>query len=290
VRTIVVGSEGQLGRELARVLPDDPALVTRRDLDVTSEAAVRALFDALRPAVVINCAAENRVDAVEADPQAAFAVNADGAAHVAAAAAAHGALIVHTSTDYVFDGDRPATGPAYVEGDAPAPRGVYARSKRAGEERVLAAAPRAVVIRTAALYAAGGSRAKGGSFVDRILERARAGEPLRVVADQVTSPTWARDLARVIALALPAWRTNDASLGIYHVANAGMCTWHRLACTALELAGVPADVEPVDTATFAAAAPRPRFSALASTRLDALGIPPLRSWSAALRAYLHDER
>jgi len=124
--------------------------------------------------------------------------------------------------------------------------------------------------------------------VDRILARARAGEPLRVVADQITSPTWARDVARAIAEALPVWLAPDAPLGIYHFANAGMCTWHRLACTALDLAGVQAAIEPVDTATFAAPAPRPAFSALASVRVDALGITPLRPWEAALRAYLRD--
>jgi dTDP-4-dehydrorhamnose reductase len=286
VRVVVFGAEGQLGRELARVLPAGARLVPRRDADVRDAAAVAAVIAAARPDVVVNCAADNRVDAAEADPEEAFATNAAGAAHVATAAAAAGALLVHTSTDYVFPGDRSAEGPPYLEHDRPAPRGAYARSKYEGERRVGALAPRAVIVRTAGLYAAGGSRTKGGSFVDRVLARARRGAPLRVVTDQVTSPTWARDAARVIAAALPRWLEPGAPLGIHHVSNTGACSWWELARAALELTGLPPDVEPVDSATFGAAAPRPPYSALASARLDALGLAPLRPWRAALAAYL----
>jgi dTDP-4-dehydrorhamnose reductase len=285
VRVLVFGADGQLGRELARVLPPDATLATRAAVDVRDAGAVVTAVGACRPDVVVNCAADNRVDALEAEPDVAFATNADGAAHVAAAAAGAGALVVHTSTDYVFGAARAPARP-WLESDEPAPRGVYARSKAAGERRVLATAPRAVIVRLSGLYAAGGARAKGGSFVDRVLARARAGERLRVVADQTTSPTWAQDAAAAIALALPRWRAPGAPLGVYHVANAGACSWWAFARAALALAGVAADVEPVDTATFGAPAPRPAYSALASERLAGLGVPPLRPWRAALAAYL----
>lgn len=285
MRVLVFGANGQLGLELARVLPPDATLAPRAAVDVCDAGAVAAAVADCRPDVVVNCAADNRVDALEAEPDAAFATNAEGAEHVAAAAAGAGALVVHTSTDYVFGAGRTPVRP-WVESDEPAPHGVYARSKAAGEQRVIATAPRAVIVRLSGLYAAGGARAKGGSFVDRVLARARAGERLRVVADQTASPTWARDAAAAIALALPRWCAVGAPLGVYHVANAGACSWWELARAALALAGVAAEVEPVDTAAFGAPAPRPAYSALASERLAALGVPPLRPWRAALAAYL----
>jgi dTDP-4-dehydrorhamnose reductase len=284
MRTVVVGAAGQLGRELRRSLPAEGTVaLTHGDLDVTDASAVAARLAALAPTVVVNAAADNRVDAAEGDPGPAIAVNALAVGTLAAACRATGAWLVHVSTDYVFDGR--ATRP-YTEDDAPNPLGAYARSKLAGELLARTLAPRHAVVRVAGLYAAGGSRGKGGSFVDRVLARARAGEPLRIVADQVTAPTWARDVATALTRLLPRLVGGGAPGGIYHLTNAGACSWHEFARAALELAGVRATVESITTAALGAPAPRPAYSVLANTRLAAAGEPSLRPWRDALAAYL----
>src|SRR5438046_1911701 len=196
MRVVVVGGTGQLGRELVRALPGaDTVALSRAQLDLTAAPAVAPRLAALAPSVVVNAAADNRVDAAERDPAPALAVNALGVAALAEACRATGALLVHMSTDYVFDGR--AARP-YAEDDPPNPLGAYARSKLEGERLAQALAPRHAVVRVAGLYAAG-----GGGFVDRVLARARAGRRLRVVHDQVTAPTWARDVATALARLLP---------------------------------------------------------------------------------------
>jgi len=284
MRVVLVGGAGQLGRELARVLPPDDTLVLgRAELDVRDGAAVRRRLAAESPAALVNCAADNRVDAAEADPTEAVAVNALAVAGLASAARETGAFLVHVGTDYVFDGraDRP-----YTEDEVPNPQGAYARSKLAGEVLARTLAPRHAVVRVAGLYARGGSGQKGGSFIDRVLARARAGEELRVVADQVTAPTWARDVAVLLARLLPRFVHGDAPSGVYHATNAGACSWYEFAGAALALAGVEATLTPITTAALALPAPRPPYSVLASTRLAAVGEPALRHWRDALAAYL----
>ena len=284
MRVVVLGAAGQLGRELVRVLPPAETIaLARADLDVGDADAVAARLDALRPDVVVNAVADNRVDVAEQDPGPATAINAAAVGAIARASAAANAFLVQMSTDYVFDGRarRP-----YTEADAPAPLGAYARSKLEGERLARTIAPRHAVVRVAGLYARGGSRGKGGSFVDRVLTRARAGDVLRVVDDQVTAPSWARDVAATLAALLPRWAAGTAPGGVFHLTNAGECSWYAFARAVLREAGVAATMEPITTAALAAPAPRPAYSVLADTRLAALGLPPLRSWDAALAAYL----
>jgi dTDP-4-dehydrorhamnose reductase len=284
VRVLVIGAAGQLGRELVRALPPGTAIPLGHEaLDVRDAAAVAARLAAERPDAVVNAAADNRVDAAETDPSSAQAINADAVGHLARAAHGAGAFLVHTSTDYVFDGR--ARSP-YPEAATPNPLGAYARSKLAGEHACAAQAPRHAIVRVAGLYAAGGSRGKGGSFVDKVLAQARRGDALRVVDDQVTAPTWARDVASALVRVLPRWIGGDAPAGVYHVTNAGACSWHEFARAALELAGIDAAVTPISSATLGALAPRPAYSVLANTRLAAIGEPPLRHWRDALAAYL----
>ena len=284
MRIAVLGAAGQLGRELCRLLPPADAIpLTRSDTDLHNPAAVRTRLEAVRPDVIVNCAADNRVDAAEADARDAVAVNALGVAALSRHCRDHDALLVHVSTDYVFDGR--ATRP-YTEDDPVGPLGAYARTKLAGELFAQALAPRHAILRVAGLYAEGGSRGKGGNFVDKVLAQARAGKPLRVVADQVTAPTWARDVAVAMVRLIPRLADGSAPHGVYHVTNEGACSWYEFAQAALELAGVRAEITPIDTAALAAPAPRPAYSVLANARLAAIGEPPLRSWRAALAAYL----
>jgi len=284
MRIAVVGAAGQLGRELCRLLPAaDTIQLTRAEADLHDTAVVRARLDAARPDVVVNCAADNRVDAAESDARGAIAVNALGVAALARHCRDHDALLVHVSTDYVFDGR--ATRP-YTEDAAPNPQGAYARTKLAGELLAQALAPRHAILRVAGLYAEGGSRGKGGNFVDKVLAQARAGKPLRIVSDQVTAPTWARDVAAAMVRLVPRIAAGAAPHGVYHVTNAGACSWYEFAQAALEIAGLRAEITPIRTEELGAPAPRPAYSVLANTRLAAAGLPPLRLWREALAAYL----
>jgi dTDP-4-dehydrorhamnose reductase len=275
VRAVVVGSGGQLGRELVRLLGGELAWAgDRAEIDVTDSGAVTGLVSRLGPDVVFNATAYNRVDGAESDPLAAFAVNASAVHFMARAAREAGALIVHFSTDYVFDG---TAGRPYREDDRPCPLGAYGASKLAGEHLVAAAGGQHLVVRTSGLLGRGGSEQKGGSFVERILAQARAGKPLRVVADQVFAPTCAADLAAA-ALAL----VGAGGRGTFHVTNAGSCSWHELAVAALAMAGLDAPVEGISIADLKLPARRPSYSVLDCARYARLGLPALRPWREAL--------
>ncbi|HEX9188973.1 MAG TPA: dTDP-4-dehydrorhamnose reductase [Vicinamibacteria bacterium] len=275
MRALVVGSAGQLGRELVSLLGPEVAWAgDRGEIDVADPAAVSALVSGERPDVVFNATAWNRVDAAETEPAAAFAVNASAPHFLARAAREAGARLVHFSTDYVFDGT--AWSP-YREDDTPRPLGVYGASKLAGEHLVAAAGGERLVVRTSGVLGRGGSEQKGGSFVERIVARAKAGEPLRIVADQVFAPTCAADLAAAsIALVRAGAR------GLFHVTNAGSCSWRELALGALALAGLDVPVAAITLADLRLPARRPLFSVLSCEKYLGLGLPPLRPWREAL--------
>jgi dTDP-4-dehydrorhamnose reductase len=276
---LLAGAGGQLGQALCRRLGSRLAWAGGRDdLDVRDGAAVRRLVGEVRPDVVVNASAYNKVDAAESEPGEALAVNAEGPLHLARAARNHGALMVHISTDYVFDGRRAEP---YAEADRPNPTSAYGVSKLAGELLVATATADHLIVRTSGVFGAGGSKAKGGSFVERVLARARAGEPLRVVADQVFSPTYAPDLAGGILALLDA-----GARGLVHVTNQGSCTWNEMATAALEIAGPRVPVESIRTEELAAPARRPAYSVLDNARYRELGLVPLRPWRDALREML----
>jgi dTDP-4-dehydrorhamnose reductase len=224
----------------------------------------------VRPSWIINAAAYNDVDGAEEETELAFAVNAVGPGNLAAAAAHAGAEIVHISTDYVFDGRK---GAPYTELDRADPVSVYGRSKYEGELQVLSAHPSACVLRTAWLYGQYGS-----NFVKAILKAADRGGPLKVVADQIGSPTWTRQLAEAIAglIGTPA-------RGLFHVANGGSCSRFEFA-RAIVRGRV--EVQPVSAADVARPAPRPANSALISARWEAAGLRALPAWETALEDFL----
>jgi dTDP-4-dehydrorhamnose reductase len=264
VKALVLGAGGQLGSELVRLLPGAVGF-SHHELSVSDRAAIEAECVRIRPDVLFNCAAYNAVDKAEVEPQLAHDVNAAGAENAALACRRQGVRLVHFSTNFVFDGhlDRP-----YIEKDEARPLGAYGRSKLAGEKAVLAALPEALVVRTAGVFGDRGSAIKGGSFPQRILERAARGERIRVVSDQMVNPTYARDLAK----AASALATSELS-GLVHAVAAGCCGWDELAREALAACGVSATVEPVSTAELAAPAARPLNGCLGSVRTQ-----PLRPW------------
>jgi len=276
VNALVLGAGGQLGSELARLLGPDSG-VAHAEASVTDRESIDRLIRDRRPEIVFNCAAYNAVDRAETERDLAFAVNAEGPANVAAACAAGGSRLVHFSTNFVFDGtlDRP-----YTESDPPAPLSAYAASKLKGEQRVLERLPGALVIRSSALFGDTGSAIKGGSFPDRILERAQRGEPLTVVSDQKVNPTYTGDLAPA-AIELAA----SGLEGVVHVVAAGCAGWDDFARAVLEESGVSAAVSSTLSADLSAQARRPLNGCLTSTRVAAL-----RSWREGLHEWSHRRR
>lgn len=272
MKLVVVGSNGQLGRALARELVDHE-LVLRDlpELDATAPDAVAPLLDAERPDWLLNAAAYTDVDGAEGDAAAAERGNVVGPTVLAQATATRGIPILHVSTDYVFDGetDRP-----YLETDAPAPRTVYGRTKLAGEEAVRAANPRHFVVRTAWLYSTGGR-----NFALTMLGAASRGS-VRVVDDQIGSPTYAPHLAAGIARLL-----ERDDWGTFHLAGAGQTTWFGLTRALYDACGITCEVAPCTTDEFPRPAARPRYSALATARDPAIRLPP---WEDGVRDFAAD--
>jgi dTDP-4-dehydrorhamnose reductase len=278
----IIGARGQLGTEIVDVFTDAPGYrvcpLSHEEIEAADPDSVRAVFGRLRPSVVINCAAFNRVDDCEDRPHEAWRVNTLGALHVAEACAGVGALCVFVSTDYVFGGL--GRGP-YTEGDEPAAVNVYGASKLAGERLVSQACSRSLIVRVAGLYGRAGSRAKQGNFVHRVLAQARSGQPVFVVDDVRVSPTSARDAARALDRLV-----RQDTRGIVHLTNSGSCTWYEFARRIMACAGLDAAVVPVPSSQYPAKAPRPRDSSLRSVRIAALIGSPVRPWEEALQAYL----
>ena len=277
-RVVVIGAPGQVGSDLMQAMAGwSPVGLGHADVEVADAEAVRTRLDALRPDVVINCAAFHRVDECERRPEEAFRINALGARHVAQACTRLQALAVYISTDYVFDGEG---GRPYVETDLPRPLNIYGASKLAGEHLVGAATARHLIVRIASVFGAAGARGKGGNFVETMITKARAGDAIRVVDDITMSPTYAADAAGTIGRLIADGRT-----GIVHAANAGACTWFEFAQAIFELTGINANLTPQRSSDLPAAAPRPRYSTLTSGRLPGWGQDPPH-WRDALRRYL----
>lgn len=285
---LLFGARGQLGIEVQRAAPDDVTLVAldRSAGDVTDPARMASVFAEHAPTFVINAAAYTAVDRAESEPDAAEAVNSDGPALLAASCAAHGARLLHVSTDFVFDGSRASPYPTDAD---TRPLGVYGRSKRDGEQRVLASGADALILRTGWVYAA-----EGGNFVNTMLRLLAERPALTVVEDQIGTPTWAAGLARV------AWallRDPDC-FGVYHWSDAGACSWYDFAVAIREeaqalglLANDCATVAPIPASGYPTPARRPAYSVLDKSRTrEALGFAgdhwrlQLRRMLAAIRA------
>ncbi|MBA2598425.1 MAG: dTDP-4-dehydrorhamnose reductase [Chloroflexia bacterium] len=281
MRTLVIGSSGQLGQDLMRALGDEAVGLTHADIDVTDGVGVSRVLREQQPDWVINTAAFHRVDDCELNPALAFAVNATGAANVARAAAETSAGVVFYSTDYVFGGDGRARHDPHTESSLPDPYNVYGISKLAGERMVMNANPRHLVIRSAGLYGTATSR-KGWTFPELMVSKGRGDGRVKVVTDQALSPTYTLDLAETTRVLME----RDAH-GLFHLTNEGECSWFEFAQATFDIAGIAVNMEPTATVIGERRARRPPYSALASESLAATGVAPLRPWREALEHYLH---
>lgn len=279
MKILLIGAGGQLASDLVPALAEHEVVARRHaELEVTDADQVGAVLDLVRPDAVINTSAFHRVDDCEDQATRSFAVNTVAVGELARACAQRGATLLHLSTDYVFDGEASAP---YLEDDPVRPQTVYGASKAAGEWLIRQRCPRHFIIRASGLYGVAGASGKGGNFVNLMLRLADEGKPIRVVADQVTTPTSTTDLARKIAELL----TTDA-YGTYHVTNAGQCSWFEFAKAIFELADRHPSLTPTTTSEFGAKARRPAYSVLGHGALAALGADDLRPWPEALADYL----
>lgn len=293
-RILLIGSAGQLGQELVHVLPQigNVVAINRRNLDLAYPDAIRQAITQSEPDVIVNAAAYTAVDRAESEPDLAHQINAVAPQVMAEAAQQSGGLLVHISTDYVFDGK---TNCPYTESDQPNPLGVYGATKLAGEEAIRQFSERHIILRTAWVYSTYGK----GNFVKTMLRLATEREELRVVEDQIGTPTWACDIAQAIAallekVALPT--VEPVFQETVHFTNGGVASWYDFAVAIVEEASAlefPIQVKrivPIQTKEYPTAAQRPAFSVLNNRKLRSiLGTYPPH-WRSSLREMLEHFR
>lgn len=271
---LVTGSNGQLGNALRRQLGSRAVYVDRDELDITDAAAVNAFTGNGKFEAIINCAAYTAVDKAESEEALAAKINVDGPANLAAT----GIPLIHISTDYVFDGTscRP-----YTEADRANPQSAYGRTKLAGERAVLEKASAAVIIRTAWLYSE-----DGNNFV-KTMRRLGAEKPeLRVVFDQIGTPTYAADLAAAIVEVLP--RLYPGVKEVYHFSNEGVCSWYDFACEIMELSGLRCKVVPIESKDYPSPAARPLYSVLNKAKIKRDFGLTINHWKESLHKCLQN--
>ncbi len=273
MKVLLTGANGQLGQELAEILPErghEVAALLRDELDVAEPGAAERAVEAHAPELVVNAAAYTDVDGCETEIEIAYAVNALGPRNLAQACERWGCELLHVSTNYVFDGrsERP-----YEPFDLPNPISAYGRTKLAGEEYVKNLSSRWYVVRSAGVYG------RGHNFVRTMLQVAKERDTLKVKDDEFISPTYARDLAEGIAEVI-----ETGLYGLYHLTNSGTCSWYEFSCEIFSLSGVEVEVVPIPASEYPLPAARP-----ANGALSALGSPSLRHWREALADYLRRE-
>ncbi len=283
MRIALIGSNGQLARDIAETWPqrfDCRFLPFDLDtLDISRRDRVMTLLEEAHPDLVVSCAAFHRVDLCETEVTRTYEVNVIGHQNLAEFCLAHGLGLMYFSTDYVFDGksSRP-----YIETDLAHPLSVYGHSKLAAEFVVSKTLEKHWVIRTSALYGLGGATGRGGNFVDVMLMHARKGRPLRVVDDQVVTPTSTLELARTMAELV-----DSSSYGLFHASALGETSWYEFARRVFEETGVEADLSPVSSAEYGAAARRPPYSVLENRALSEAGIRQhFTEWTEGLKRHV----
>jgi dTDP-4-dehydrorhamnose reductase len=277
---LVVGCNGQLGKDMVTTLRGAGHSVSQLDypaIDITRQESVEQAARSGDFAAIINCAAFTAVDACETRKEEAYAVNARGVLHIANAARAIGARVLHISTDYVFDGTQNAP---YIESDAPNPQSVYGKSKLEGERLLAQALADHIILRVAWLYGVHGQH-----FIKKIKNRALSlmgtGQALNVVTDEIGAPTYTIDVCRQT---LELLKSN--SQGLFHCTNEGFCTRFEFAKEIIKSYGLAIEVKPCLSTDFPLPAPRPAYGVLENKRLKDLGINVMRDWKVAFGEYV----
>jgi dTDP-4-dehydrorhamnose reductase len=280
-RAAVFGCSGQLGVELVRELKSRGYEVSgweRAAVDISDGEKVERVLAAADPKIVFNAAAYNQVDIAEKEPQAAYVANAVGVRNLALACRQIDAQLIHYSTDYVFDGS--ATRP-YSEEDPPHPLGAYAVSKLAGELYAQAYLDRPLIVRTCGVFGPAGLRTNRGNFVELMLRRGAAGQPIRVVEDHIGSPTYAPLLAaRTIDL------VEAGQHGVFHVGGGSPVSWFNFAKLIFETAGVSPALQPTNDREYRTPARRPKYSALSNAKMERAGLAAMPPLGECVKTYL----
>ena len=286
MKVAILGANGQLSSDLVETFGEDAIPLTHRDLDVTEPENMKILKE-LKPEVIINTAAYVRVDDAEVEVEKAFRVNAIGALNIAKVCNEINAVNVYISTDYVFDG---AKGKPYDEEDVPNPINVYGLSKYIGEIFTRNYSKRYYIIRVASLYGKAGARGKGGNFVDSMIQKAKNEAEITVVDDVFMSPTYTKDVSRMLKRFLDLDLEIKPAFGVYHIVNEGYCNWYDFTKEIFNILGWDAQIQitPIKSSELKRLARRPIFSALKNKKLDDLGLR-MRNWKGALKDYLTEQ-
>jgi dTDP-4-dehydrorhamnose reductase len=284
MKVLVIGANGQLGHDVVQAFAgngDDVSGLTHVEIELANPESVASSLHKLQPQIVVNTAAMHHVENCEQQPEKAYAVNAMGARNLALTTRALGAVLIHISTDYVFDGSK---GEPYVESDAPLPLNVYGNSKLAGEHFVRTLNEKHFVLRVSAIYGKHPCRAKGGlNFVELMLKLARERGKVRVVDSEYVSPTPTVEIARQIV----ALSGSDA-YGLYHATAEDSCSWYQFAQEIFALTNTKVTLEIARPDEFPAKVPRPRYSVLENAALKAHHMNTFKPWQAGIREYLRD--
>jgi dTDP-4-dehydrorhamnose reductase len=286
LRIALIGSNGQLGTDIMSYFKgkgEDIIGLTQDEIDVCYIDKCEPVILKIKPDLVINTAAFHKVDLCEDEGEAAFKVNAVGVRNLCEVCLKIDAVLMHFSTDFVFGGDKNRMIP-YNEDDCPQPVSLYGISKLAGEYIIKYMLKKYYLIRTCGLYGHAGSFGKGSNFVDLMIELAKKGEKIRVVNDQVLTPTSSKDLAEKLYELI-----YTKKYGLYHMTNTGQCSWYDFAVEIFKLAGISPDLKPISSEEFAAKAKRPAYSVLDNRNLRAAGIKDMRPWQDALRDYINEK-
>jgi len=282
MKIAVIGANGQLGSDLVSAFRDNGDAVhglTHADIEIADLSSVKRVLEGIQPQVIVNTAAMHHVENCEREPEKAFATNALGARNLAVVARDLDSILMHVSTDYVFDGSK---GSPYVEEDAPGPLNAYGITKLAGEHFVRSTTPRHFVVRTSGLYGKNPCRAKGGlNFIELMLKLARERGEVRVVDSEFVSPTSTAELAQqMLRLSQSDW------YGLYHATAEGSCSWYEFAREIFELTDTPVRLNVAGPNEFPAKVARPKYSVLENRALKSHGLNIFQPWQAGLQKYL----
>jgi dTDP-4-dehydrorhamnose reductase len=282
MKVAVLGGDGQLGFDVVRTFAengDESLGLSHADVEIADAASVRRTVEKLQPDVIVNTSAMHHVENCELEPEKAYLVNGLGARNLAGVARDLGAVLIHVSTDYVFDGGKRTP---YEETDCPRPLNVYGNTKLAGEYFVRCGLDRHFIVRTSGLYGKSPCRAKGGrNFVDLMLKLAKERGEVRVVNDEWVSPTSTRELARQIVVL-----SRSDAYGLYHATAEGACSWYEFAREIFDITNTAVSMKVAGANEFPAKVPRPKYSVLENRELKLKGLNSLGTWQDGLCEYL----